>query len=234
MSKVLLSRPYDVPWATLFTYALWNLWQHRNKFLFAPPTYSVEALVKITYSKACMFWHINAMNTPTNINKPSTFIPRIVNQYGDSIPNGFVTVSVHAFFQNKKFSGIAIIIHDTSGSWLKAISVRMFAVDFISLALWAIFHGLLFASNHGHRCVVLQSVNMHALSLLYAPFYHALLAENLIFKCRRLMEQDWILHLRHVHITENQTATKLARHASQQENSLLYYNRAPPFVSHTR
>lgn len=145
----------------------------------------------------------------------------------------FARVAVHSIFNAIRKSAIEVVIRDPNGHWIKGSILKMMSNNATMLDLWAIYHGLLLAWREGLHSVVLMSSNKHVISILYAPTRCALLAENLILNCRKLMELAWILHIMHATKMENQVAAHMAKQGLQQQEELCILTRAPAFAATT-
>lgn len=99
--------PFHVPWTYLFQYGIWNIWRPHNKFLFEPSSYTLEELVKLTYSQACAYWYINFDNSPIHLQNGSQLISNNTRNQQEVPLRGFVTVRLHANFQHKRVSSFA-------------------------------------------------------------------------------------------------------------------------------
>lgn len=154
LSRTCLSYPFHVPWTFMFQFGIWNIWRHRNKYLFEPPAYTVEELVKLTLSQACAYWHINFNYSPTHLQTRSQLLSNITHVHQDGPLSGEVIVTLHESFQHQRASAFAAVIFYQRGTWVKALSGRMLTSDNLSLTFWAIYHALLFSWAEGFRNVV--------------------------------------------------------------------------------
>lgn len=216
-SNVWLFTPFHVSWANLFLQGIWSLWIHRNNFLFSPPALTVQELVKVTYSQSCSYCHL-VLDKHVPRQRSSHITSS--TQYLAKPPYGYVRVDVHSTFTYSAYSGIGVIIWDHDGRWLKGFSKKMIVTDSNMLDLWGIYHALVLLWNDGFRHVILHSSNEHTLALLNGPLHCALLAENLVLNCRKLMEQDWCLRVKAERRLGSQAAGMLSKHATNQLNSI--------------
>lgn len=236
-SRIILSNPYHVPWSTLFMFALWHIWIHRNKFIFSPPAFTMEELVKLTFAKACAYWHTGVdPHTPSTSHIPSTSASMLHADLSWEVPPPHcLKINVHGCITATNKAAVAAVARDCLGTWVKGVTVKYKSTDYSMVDLWAVFQGLQLARSLAclNVTVIVESDSKQALAYLTPNCNYVLNSENLILNCRRLMALGSIHHVRFVNKRANKLACELARRATDQKDICCVYNTAPTYVSTT-
>lgn len=114
----------------IFSFAVRNLWIHRNKFMFSPPSYSLEALIKITYMHAYSFKFLGP-NTGQIKN-----IKTVTHVSWSPPPPGVVKINTDGSVYKDGNAGAGAVIRNHISKWIVGTSRKLHGVPVSLAELW--------------------------------------------------------------------------------------------------
>ncbi|CAL9006319.1 unnamed protein product [Prunus brigantina] len=94
--------------------------------------------------------------------------------------------------------GVAGVLRDATGAWLKGYSVNLGIGSVLEAELWGIFWGLSLAWDSGFRTVEVESDSKVAVTLLHSLTIATHPLFNIINCCKVKMSDDWVCSVRHI------------------------------------
>ena len=141
-SQSKVSHPYLMPWSYVFTFAIWNLWKHRNEMVFNNIALNVN-LHRFSTSQALEFYY--------SVGKLKSQRSMVVcNVSWKKPPSGWCKLNTDgASLGNPGKVGGGGIIRDSDGKWMKGFARSIGFTTSITAEFWALRDGLLLADQIG-------------------------------------------------------------------------------------
>jgi ribonuclease HI len=198
------SHDHNIPWQTLFSFGIWNLWLRRNQFVFKPDSSFLD-LVLNTISYASEFFYIigsdskgkNMISTPVKWNP---------------LPLGWFKLNTDgSSLGNPGLAGGGGVIRNHVGDWVGGFSRAICVTTSVQAELRVLKDGLKLVIDLG---ILNFEIEMH--SLVAVELVNSITSPNaflstIVTDCRSLMERFETCSLKHIFREANGCADLLAR-----------------------
>ncbi|XP_074298773.1 uncharacterized protein LOC141629703 [Silene latifolia] len=224
-----------LPWATFFSFFIWNIWLRRNKWVFkdkVPPHHlwllHIRFLAWEWFSQ-----QPNFVSTPTALTPftPSTsvWIPP---------PIGSFKINCDASFHvSLGIAGLACICRDHLGTWVVGSGSKIKCSSPFHAEVLAIREALLLVTNVAGDSGIISSDCKKAVDEIQRPSLSNSVITNIIMDCRELLQalQGWdlIFERREYNASADLVARWVASNAHNSVSGLFWWNDPPSFVIST-
>ena len=175
------SKLIGIPWKILFPMGVWNLWLHRNNFIFRTGKVD-QSCFKRSIKDSVEFFYVG-LNA--KLPKAKSFIA----EGWEKPPMGWAKLNTDgSAIRSTGRAGGGGVIRDHEGQWLKGFARPLGGSNSCMAELWALRDGLLLAKEMGLSNLIIE---MDALSvvLLMNNNIVNLLMEPLLTDCRNLLSE---------------------------------------------
>lgn len=138
-----------IPWKILFPMALWQLWLHKNNFVFRTGT------VDHKLRRKCSQYNIEfySIGLEAKIKQSKTIVP----VGWEKPPRGWMKLNSDGLvLRNLRRAGGGGLIQDHDGSWVKGYARGLGHTNSIMAELWALRDGLVLAKEMGLNNLVIE------------------------------------------------------------------------------
>ena len=124
------------------------------------------------------------------------------------------------------------MLHDHQGLWISGFSARVGLATNNMAELAAVRQGLVMAWNANVKLLQLELDSRVVLTwLTNKNMNYPTNMLPLICDCRKLLDQEWEVHMQHVYCEANGCADDLAKRGTYQQNLMTMYGECPTFVN---
>ena len=214
---------YRIPWKILFPFAVWQLWLHRNGFIFSTGVIDMKFIL-LCVGKSTEFSAI----VPNLQPKP----PRTSISFKWEPPeSGWIKLNIDgASNSNLGRAGGGGLLRNSDDNWIRGFSRSMGTCSSLMVELWALKDGLYLAKELGFSSIYIEVDAKLIVGLLFNPSCVNLVMEPLLFDCRNLLQDFTNLVVRHVFREANQCADTLAKIGLHLSQSFVTFVDPPPVV----
>ncbi|XP_050238477.2 uncharacterized protein LOC126687968 [Mercurialis annua] len=217
-------------WSTTFGLTLWSLWLHRNNLVFKDERCSSDSVaqkIKCLVDYTTQAQRFAILSNPGLGNKkehlicwtpPPTHVLKINSDGAVRLPD------------NKAASGG--IARDSTGSWVFGYSRLIGHCSVLQSELWGALDGLDIAWNKGFRNVILEMDSKLAVDAIAKNRSPTNANSNLLNAIRCILNQDWQVHICHIHREGNRSADSMASQGFYHNMGLTIYDNMPQDVAH--
>ena len=211
-----------IPWNILFPIGVWNIWLHRNNFVFRSGKLE-RAYFKKSIKEAAEFFSVGR-----NAKMPKA---RIVVEVGwVKPPMGWVKLNTDgSAIGSMGCAGGGGVIRNHEGQWLRGYARLLGCSNSCIAELWALRDGLLLAIEIGLNNIIIE---MDALSIVLLMKNNTanLLMKPLLTDCRNLLSKIPNKQIVHIYREANQCADTLATIGACSVGSFVTFLYPPPVV----
>ena len=170
-----------IPWNILFPIGVWNLWLHRNNYVFR------TGKLEQSYFKKSIKDSAEFFSVGRNVKMPKA---KIVVEVGwEKPPMGWVKLNTDgsAIGSTGRASGGGVI-RNHEGQWLKGYARPLGSSNSCMVELWALRDGLLLAKEMGLNNLIIEMDALSVVLLMNNNFVN-LLMEPLLTDYRNLLSE---------------------------------------------
>ena len=211
-----------IPWKILFSIRVWNLWLHRNNYVF-----KTDKLER-SYFKKSIKDSTEFFSVGRNVKMPKAKI--IVEVGWEKPPMGWVKLNTDgSAIGSTGRAGGGGAIRNHEGQWLKGYARPLGGSNSCMAELWALRDGLLLAKEMGLNNLIIE---MDALSVVLLMNNNSanLLMEPLLTDCRNLLSEIPNKQIVHIYREANQCADALAKLGASSLDSFVIFLYPSPVV----
>ncbi|KAL0012166.1 hypothetical protein SO802_007274, partial [Lithocarpus litseifolius] len=195
---------HAIPWNTMFLFAIWLIWKHRNQVVFKEqrPNHN---LVKQIYHQALEYYsfvgpHKEAI---THIYKPVHWSKPV---------NGWVKLNTDgSSLGNPGRAGGGGLIRDEEGNWIVGFACKIGSTTSFLAELWALRDGLNLCLSYNFDAVEVELDAKAIVDAISNPNYTNVFVFPLMEDCRLLVSRIPHISIRHCYREANRCADGLAR-----------------------
>ena len=187
-----------IPWKIVFPMGVWQLWLHRNTFLFKSGKVNRSCYNKSVKDSVEYF--------SIGLNAKLPKVKSVVAVGWEKPPAGWVKLnSDGSALSSLGRAGGGGVIRDHEGKWLEGYARSLGSTNSCVAELWAVRDGLLLAKEMGLHNII---VELDALSvvLLLNNNTTNLTLEPLLNDCRNLVKEFPNMQIKHIYREANQCA----------------------------
>jgi ribonuclease HI len=214
---------HNMPWQTIFSFGIWNLWLRRNNFVFNPDVPFVDPIAN-TISFASEFYYLTGNYSKVKLKSPIPVkwtLPSLgwfkLNTDGSSLGN-------------PGLAGGGGVIRNHLGEWLGGFSRSIGFTTSVQAELRALKDGLLLAIDLEILNLEIEMDSLVAVDLINSSNTSNAFLSTIVTDCRCLLERFDHWSLKHVFREANGCADLLAKSGCAQQHDLLYFPNAPAHV----
>ncbi|GKV31452.1 hypothetical protein SLEP1_g40137 [Rubroshorea leprosula] len=202
-SSTLKTNVLNIPWNTLFCFAIWGVWLQHNQTVHSPQPFQLNNLQSSIIERAAEFW-ASAIPKATCIYHEENFKwakppPNVIKLNMDGSAKG-----------NPGILATGGIFHDHHGNWKFGYARKIDWSNSLAAELWAIRDGLQLAITHNFFHIIVESDSLVAIQLLQEPPPTSHNLSAIIFDCRELLRQISLAELKHIVREPNMAADQMA------------------------
>ncbi|GLT96253.1 hypothetical protein SLE2022_138940 [Rubroshorea leprosula] len=208
-----------LPWAVVFCFAIWMIWNQRNHFLYQGSQVTVHALVELIVERAAEFWASQPASSSCKMKQPLLIA-------WDPPPPEWIKLNTDgSVIGNPVLGGCGGVFRDSQGQWVLGFTRNIGFTTALAAKLWAIKDGLQLAFNLHFNHIIIETDCYVAFQLISTtPNPHHPLG-TLILDCRALLNKIPHARLRHVFRESNMVADTMAKRGAQSSsNFTILYN----------
>ncbi|GLU12286.1 hypothetical protein SLE2022_289800 [Rubroshorea leprosula] len=210
----------NIPWNTLFCFAIWGVWLQRNQTVHSPQPFQLNNLRSSIIERAAEFW-ASANPKATRIYHEENFKwakppPNVIKLNTDGSAKG-----------NPGISTAGGIFRDHHGNWKLGYARKIGWSNSLAAELWAIRDGLQLAITHNFFHIIVESDSLVAIHLLQEPPPSSHNLSALIFDCRELLRQIPLAELKHIVRESNMVADQMAKLGHGIDHDLVTFESIP-------
>jgi ribonuclease HI len=195
---------HNIPWQTIFSFGVWNLWLRRNQFVFKPDSPFLDP-VRSTISFASEFFYLIG-----NFSKAKHVV---------SVPVKWATPPLGWFklntdgssLGNPGLAGGGGVIRNHLGDWVGGYSRAIGHTTSVQAELRALKDGLMLAIDIGILNLEIEMDSLVAVELLKSITSPNAFLSSIVIDCRYLMERFEHFSLKHIFREANGCADLLAK-----------------------
>uniref|UniRef100_A0A2N9I4P7 RNase H type-1 domain-containing protein n=1 Tax=Fagus sylvatica TaxID=28930 RepID=A0A2N9I4P7_FAGSY len=195
---------HNIPWQTIFSFGVWNLWLRRNQFVFKPDSPFLDP-VRSTISFASEFFYLIG-----NFSKAKHVV---------SVPVKWATPPLGWFklntdgssLGNPGLAGGGGVIRNHLGDWVGGYSRAIGHTTSVQAELRALKDGLILAIDIGILNLEIEMDSLVAVELLKSITSPNAFLSSIVIDCRYLMERFEHFSLKHIFREANGCADLLAK-----------------------
>ena len=207
----------SVPWSYVFSFAIWNLWKHRNSVVFNNSIVN-ENLHNVSKNQALEYFYCVGK---TKCQKNMV----ICNVRWERPPLGWFKLNTDgAAFGNPGRAGGGGVIRDREGRWVKGFARSIGFTTSITAEFWALRDGLLLAVRMGVQKLVIELDAKVVVELMQSnspsnAFYSSLLAD-----CRLLLGKLQHFRVQHTFREANRVADAIAKLGGAMQDTFVVWD----------
>lgn len=227
-SRLIYSRP-SLPWSSLFSFLVWQLWLDRNELIFR----NLSCLQTVSHRGLSFAAEFLATIPAVPLSSPRCL--RTVRWNPPTEP--WIKLNCDGSSNPTNFkSGAGGVLRSHDGSWIKGYALKLGRSNSFEAETWGLIKGMEIALNLG---VLFLDINCDASLVIKAvlkPGTPCSNSANIIKCCRQKLQAFRGFRLAHCCRESNRVADALAKHGADMEQDFSVFDFAPPFVSvfHTR
>ncbi|KAL5864877.1 hypothetical protein ACOSQ3_002391 [Xanthoceras sorbifolium] len=103
------------------------------------------------------------------------------------------------------------VIRDSKGQWLGGFTVKKGRGNALEAEVWAIVEGLLYAWQARYKFLIVETDCKSVVELIVQDIRECHPLFNLLHKCKRMIDGDWVCKLVHICREANNLADYLAK-----------------------
>ena len=215
-------KPVVNPWKILFPMGVWNLWLHRNNFIFRTGKVD-QSCFKKSIKDSVEFFSVR-------LNAKLPKAKSVIAMGWEKPPMGWAKLnSDRSAFGNTGRAGGGGVIRDHDGHWLKGYARPLGCTNSCMAELWTLRDGLLIAKEMGINNLIIE---LDALSIVVLMNNNTanLLMEPLLTDCRNLVREIPNKQITHIYREVNQCADALAKLGANSLDFFVNFLYLPPMV----
>jgi ribonuclease HI len=194
---------HRLPWKTLFPFAIWQLWLHRNQFLFS------KGIIDIGFLHQCVTKGVEFAAIVPNHLLRTPSIPKRIKWSKPAA--GWVKLNTDgAYSSSCGLAGGGGLLRDSNGNWIHGFARFLGNCSSTIAELWALKDGLTLAHSLGFSLISIELDAEMVVLLLKNPSTVNLVMEPLLSDCRHLLQLFDNPVVQHVYREANQCADALA------------------------
>ncbi|GLT46248.1 hypothetical protein SLA2020_200190 [Shorea laevis] len=212
-----------IPWGTVFSFTLWNIWLQRNNKLYSPNIFDPNSICSTIRERVFEFYSIHPTLSPGSSQKA----PQLV--CWEKPPEGCFKLNTDGSAHgNPGPASAGGVIRDHLGRWLSGFACKIGFTSSLRAELWGIREGLLLAYQRNIRNLVVETDSSVAVQLLSHcvssnhPLY------SLILDCREILSRIPQTSIQHAYREANQCADALTTMAHSQPVDFVSFDCCPP------
>ncbi|GLT58567.1 hypothetical protein SLA2020_314490 [Shorea laevis] len=218
------SHVFNIPWAVIFCFAIWILWNQRNQFLYCHQNVDVQRAHNLIIERATEFWA--SISTPAIRSKQG---PKLIS-WEPPPPFWYKVNTDGSAVGNPGNAGCGGILRDYQGRWVVGFLRNIGHTTALAAELWAIKDGLSIAKSLQLQNVILETDCRVAYILLsdnLNPFHpHS----TLLMDCRDLLRTIPQVQMKHVMRESNMAADAIAKKGALAPHGFHFLFDCPPDV----
>ncbi|GLT63634.1 hypothetical protein SLA2020_361840 [Shorea laevis] len=215
---------FNIPWAVIFCFAVWVLWNQRNRFLYCYQTVDIQRTYDLIIERATEYW----ASTPTSSATRRHCLKLI--SWEPPPPLWYKINTDGSTVGNPSYAGCGGIVRDFRGLWVVGFLRNIGYTTALAAELSAIRDGLFIAKNLQLQNVILETDCQVAYTLLskdHNPFHpHS----TLLMDCRDLLRTIPQVQLNHVMRESNMAASAVAKKGAMAPHGFHILVDCPPDV----
>ncbi|GLT52115.1 hypothetical protein SLA2020_254740 [Shorea laevis] len=196
---------FNIPWAIVFCFAIWVIWNQRNLFLYKQQNFDSQRTYGLIVERAIEFWSSKPL-PPSRTTKPSRLIG------WDPLPPNWLKLNTDGSVAgNPKNASCGGLFRDSQGHWVVGFIHNIGHTIALAAELYAIKDGLNIAVNHHFPSVIVETDCQVAYLLLTgAPnVFHPY--STLIMDCKALLNMIPQVQVKNILREANMVADALAK-----------------------
>ena len=195
---------HNIPWQTIFSFGVWNLWLRRNQFVFNPDSPFLDP-VKSTISYASEFFYIIG-----SYSKGKNMVSIPVKWVAPSL--GWFKLNIDgSFLGNLGLAGGGGIIRNHLGEWVGGFSRAIGITTSVQAELRALKDGFMLAIELGILNLDVEMDSLVAVELINSISSPNVFLSAIVMDCRYLMQSFEHFSLKHIFREANGCADILAK-----------------------
>ena len=211
-----------IPWKILFPIGVWNLWLHRNNYVFR------TGKLEWSYYKKSIKDSAEFFSIGLNAKLPKAKAVLVVGW--EKPPMGWAKLnSDGSAFGNTGRARGGGVIRDHDGQWLKGYARPLGCSNSCMTELWALRDGLLLAKEMGLNNLIIELGALSVVLLMNNNTVN-LLMEPLLTDCRNLVREIPYKQIVHIYKEANQCADALAKLGASSLDSFVIFLYLSPVV----
>nr|POF23203.1 putative ribonuclease h protein [Quercus suber] len=169
-----------VLWSYVFSFAIWNLWKHRNGMVFNNSTLN-RSLHSVSKNQALEYYYcVGKMKSQKN--------KVVYNVRWEKPPLGWCKLNTDGTsYGNPGRAGGGGVIRDSEGRWLKGFARSIGFTTNITVEFWALRDGLMQALQMGVQNLVVELDAKVVVKLVQSHFPSNAYYSSLLADCRSLL-----------------------------------------------
>uniref|UniRef100_A0A2N9H5A8 CCHC-type domain-containing protein n=1 Tax=Fagus sylvatica TaxID=28930 RepID=A0A2N9H5A8_FAGSY len=214
---------HNMPWQTIFSFGIWNLWLRRNNFVFNPDVPFVDPIAN-TISFASEFYYLIGSYSKVKLKSPIPIkwtLPPLgwfkLNTDGSSLGN-------------PGLAGGGGVIRNHLGEWVGGFSRSIGFTTSVQAELRALKDGLLLAIDLEILNLEIEMDSLVAVDLINSSNTSNAFLSTIVTDCRYLLERFDHWSLKHVFREANGCVGLLAKSGCAQQLDLVYFPNDPAHV----
>ena len=200
--SVMSSKFMGIPWRILFSMGVWQLWLHRNNYVFWTGNVDQSTWKRCIQAYAKFF----SIGLDTKIKNPKTIVPVRC----DKPPVGWMKLnSDGSALGNPGRAGGGGLIHNHDGNWVQGYARGLGHTSSFMVELWVLRDGLILAREMRLNNLIIELDALSVVTLMNNDFDN-LLMEPLLTDCRNLLKEIPNKRVIHIYREANQCVDALA------------------------
>ncbi|GLT45320.1 hypothetical protein SLA2020_191580 [Shorea laevis] len=215
---------FNIPWAAIFCFTLWTLWNRRNHFLYQQQAMDTSKIYNLIIERVTEFWSVNNKASIAHLHRTTFFS-------WDPPPSSWFKLNTDgSTIGNPGYAGCGGLIRDSQGQWVVGFMRNIGHTTSLAAELWAIRDGLSMANYLQIQNLIVETDCQVAHALLSGTSnpYHP--HSTLILDCRDLLCTLPRVQLKHVMRGSNMVADALAKKGARSSYGLHILYECPPNV----
>jgi ribonuclease HI len=214
---------HNIPWQTLFSFGIWNLWLRRNQFVFNPDVPFTDPIAT-TISFASEFYYLIGSYSKVKLKSP-------IPVKWTLPPLGWFKLNTDgSSLGNPGLAGGGGIIRNPLGEWVGGFSRAIGFTTSVQAELRALKDGLLLAIDLEILNLEIEMDSLVAVDLINSSITSNAFLSTVVDDCRSLMERFELRSLKHIFREANGCADLLAKAGCVQHPDFVYFPNAPAHV----
>jgi ribonuclease HI len=214
---------HSIPWQTIFSFGIWNLWLRRNQFVFNPDASFADPLATtISFTSEYYYLIGSYSKVKLRIPIPVKWTPP---------PLGWFKLNIDgSSLGNLGLAGGGGVIQNHLGEWVRGFSRAIGFTTSVQAELRALKDGLLLAIDLEILNLEIEMDSLVAVDLINSSTTSNAFLSTVVDDCRYLLERFELRSLNHIFREANGYADLLAKAGCAQQSDFVFFLNAPAHV----
>jgi ribonuclease HI len=208
-----------MPWQTIFSFGIWNLWLLRNQFVFNPDVPFADPIAN-TISFASEFYYLIGSYSKVKLKSP------ILVKWTPPPLGWFKLNTDGSSLGNPGLAGGGGVIRNHLGEWVGGFSRTIGFTTSVQAELRALKDGLLLAIDFEILNLEIEMDSLVAVDLINSSTTSNAFLSIIVADCRYLLKRFELWSLRHIFREANGCADLSAKAGCAQQLDLVYFSNA--------